>query len=85
MGLFSKKSETDEPKYTTTMQAESPECPHGVLTPRWDSVEDMGKDERATAYICEACHQSFTPEEAQALKASMTERLPVGETGLVEL
>ena len=80
MGLFSKKSdESEETKYTTSMQAESPECPHGVLTPRWDSVEDMGKEDRATEFVCEACHKSFTPEEAEGLKATMTERLPVGE------
>jgi hypothetical protein len=79
MGLFSKKSDSEETKYTTNMQAETPECPHGVLTPRWDSVEDMGKEERATEFVCEACHKSFTPEEAQALKETMTERLPVGE------
>ena len=83
MGLFSKKQPEDEtteaPKVTTNMQAEAPECAHGVLTPRWDSVADMGKEDRATAFVCEACHKSFTPEEAQALKATMAERLPVGD------
>ena len=70
--LFSKESTEKEESYT-----EAPPCPHGVLTPRWDSVEDIGKEDRATAYICEACHQSFSPDEYRELQASMAERLPV--------
>ena len=76
-------SDLDEaPKYTTNMQAEAPECAHGVLTPHWDSVADMGKEELATEFVCEACKKSFTPEEAKALRESMTERLPVGDVAV---
>ena len=50
-------------------------CPHSVLLPRWDAVEDIGKEERATHYVCEACQQTFSPAEAQALKDTMFERL----------
>jgi hypothetical protein len=51
------------------------ECPHIVLTGRWDSVQDMGKDELATAFICGACRQTFTPEEARMLRETTAERL----------
>jgi hypothetical protein len=72
MGLFSKKEEKPEEAI------ETPPCPHGVLMPRWDSVDDIGHEERATSYVCEACQETFTPEEAQVLRESMAERLPVG-------
>ena len=51
-----------------TVVVEPPPCPHAVLMPRWDSVADMGKDDLATRFVCEACHQEFTPEEARALR-----------------
>ncbi len=51
------------------------ECPHIVLTARWDSVADMGKDELASAYICGSCRQQFTPEDARILRESTAERL----------
>jgi hypothetical protein len=40
-------------------------CPHTALVPRWDSAEDMGKQDRATAYFCEGCERTFTAEEAK--------------------
>jgi hypothetical protein len=45
------------------------ECPHTTLTPRWDSVEDMGKTDRVTLYRCEGCRREFTPEEARQFGA----------------
>jgi len=57
-------------------EVEAPPCPHAVLMPHWDSAADMGHEERATSFVCEACHASFTPEEAQLLReTSVTERL----------
>ena len=46
-------------------QTFAPDCPHKALIPRWDSVEDMGKEDRATSYFCEGCERTFTPEEAR--------------------
>jgi hypothetical protein len=43
----------------------STSCPHTALVPRWDSVEDMGKEDKATSYFCQGCERTFTPEEAQ--------------------
>lgn len=74
MGVFDKlfggssKSES--------VAVETPPCPHTALVPRWDSVGDMGHEELATRFICEACQEEFTPAEASALREGpVTERL----------
>jgi hypothetical protein len=41
------------------------ECPHTVLAPHWDSVEDMGKSDKVISYYCQGCARTFTPEEAK--------------------
>ncbi len=60
-----------------SVAVESPPCPHAVLMPRWDSVEDMGNADKVTRFICEACHEEFTPEEAREFQqeGSVAERL----------
>jgi hypothetical protein len=73
MGLFSKKDRGEA-------TLEKPPCPHSALVPRWDSVDDIGHEERATSYFCEACGESFSPAEARLLQQSMADRLPVGES-----
>ena len=50
-------------------------CPHTALAPRWDKAEDIGHEDRATSFICDACHQSFTPEEVRTLRRTESERL----------
>jgi hypothetical protein len=45
--------------------AERPSCPHTALVPRWDSIQDMGKEDKATSYFCQGCGRSFSPEEAR--------------------
>ena len=50
-------------------------CPHTALTAHWDSVADMGNDEKATSYTCQSCNQSFTPAEGRALRATEAERV----------
>ena len=42
-------------------------CRHVNLSPRWDSAEDAGKEEKASGYSCIACGDQFTPEQAQAM------------------
>ena len=42
----------------------TPSCPHTALVARWDSVEDMGKQDRASSFFCTACETVFSPEEA---------------------
>ena len=59
-----------------SVAVEVPPCPHTTLTPRWDSVDDMGKEELATNYICEGCHESFTPDQVRELQETpLTERI----------
>lgn len=58
---------------------EAPACPHAVLVPRWDSVQDMGIEERATRYMCDTCRQEFTPAEARALREGIAARLVAQE------
>ena len=51
------------------------ECPHTTLTARWDSVHDMGIEEKAIAFVCAACRETFTAEEGRALRETEAERL----------
>lgn len=52
-----------------------PVCEHIALVPRWGSTEDIGKDDRATGYTCEACRAEFTAAEAQSLRATEAARV----------
>ncbi|MPZ48860.1 MAG: hypothetical protein GEU75_06035 [Dehalococcoidia bacterium] len=76
MGILDKVFGKDK----SNTAVETRPCTHGVLVPRWDSVDDIGKEEKATSYFCEACNETFSPVQAQALRDSMTERLPVGDS-----
>jgi hypothetical protein len=50
-------------------------CPHLALVPRWDSVNDMGKPEKITSYICDGCHAPFSREEGERSRAEGIEHL----------
>ena len=60
------------------------ECPHAAVTPRWDSVGDMGKTELVSAYVCESCGATFGREEGGRLTAGAADRLRVSEEGRQE-
>jgi hypothetical protein len=51
------------------------ECIHAVLVPRWETVNDMGHEDRISRYMCEACHQEFPPEEGVRLRDTINERM----------
>ena len=51
------------------------ECPHAALVPKWDNVKDMGVEAKATGFDCDACHKSFTPEEARTIRENLAERM----------
>ena len=58
------------------------ECIHAVLVPRWENVQDMGHEDKITRYMCEACHQEFTPDVAIHLRNTINERM---EASLAEI
>jgi hypothetical protein len=51
------------------------DCPHAVLVPRWESVQDMGREDKITRYMCEACHEEFAPDVAMKLRDTINERM----------
>ncbi|MFA7249352.1 MAG: hypothetical protein WC273_06915 [Dehalococcoidia bacterium] len=51
------------------------ECAHVAVTPRWDRVEDMGHEERATSFVCDSCHATLTPDEARRALRDIGNRL----------
>ena len=71
--LFRRPSEAS-PAATETA-ATSVKCPHVTRVARWDSVDDMGKEDRASSFTCTACNGTFTPEETAALRADEAERI----------
>ena len=70
MKLFGNKK---QPAATATLP--QIECPHAVLVPRWDSIEDMGKEDKATRFMCESCHEEFSPEQAKGLREGISAKL----------
>jgi transposase-like protein len=60
--------------------AAAAECPHTALVPRWDSAEDMGKEDKISGYRCEGCSNTFSREEGQRLLEAEEERVRALET-----
>jgi hypothetical protein len=73
MGLLDKVF--NRGKSTTTAVAEPAACPHTTLIPRWESVGEMGQEDKVTSYTCQTCNCSFTAAEGRALLASEAERI----------
>ncbi len=69
MGLFGRNREQQTPTQ------EKAECLHIALTARWDSVDDMGIDEKATSYVCATCSAEFTPDEARRIRVTQADQL----------
>jgi len=40
-------------------------CPHTMLMPRWDAIEDMGKMDRVVGYRCDSCGRTLSTEEGR--------------------
>jgi hypothetical protein len=70
MGLLTKLF--GERKDSLVVEAE---CRHGHLLPRWDSAEDIGHEARASHFMCESCGETFSPAEAETLRAAAIARL----------
>ena len=58
---------------------EKPACPHGVLVPRWDNLDDIGHEDKVAYFLCESCEEKFSSEEARLLRETAVEKL-VGQT-----
>jgi hypothetical protein len=73
MSFFKRLFGNEKPE---SMPAEAPavECPHISLVARWDSIEDMGHEDRATSFVCEACGASFSPEAGRKLRGEAGEK-----------
>jgi hypothetical protein len=72
-GMFGKKQD-DARGGAGTMPARD-DCPHLALTPRWDSADDIGHEDRASGFVCDACHQTLTLAEAEQSRRSAADRL----------
>jgi len=77
MGLLGKIFGGGDKKAVATTNTPTPtlECPHAVLVPRWENVQDMGIEAKATRWMCESCKTIFSPEEATLLRATLAERV----------
>jgi DNA-directed RNA polymerase subunit RPC12/RpoP len=69
MKLFGRKRDSQ------TKVPEAPPCLHIGLTARWDSIDDMGNEEKATSFVCATCGKEFTPAEAAEIRSSQAEQL----------
>jgi len=77
MGLLSKMFGRGDTA-TVEPELEHTNCPHTTLTPSWDSVADMGNEDKVTSYTCQGCAQEFSRAEGQELRRSEAERLQSG-------
>lgn len=53
----------------------SPTCQHVSLVPQWDSVADMGHEDKASGFTCVACGQHFSPQATRVLRETEADRL----------
>ena len=64
MGLLNKLFHHGETEHKDEPEVE---CPHTALTARWDSVDDIGKEDLATSFRCESCGSTFDGDEGRRL------------------
>ncbi len=75
MGLLGKLLGHPDSPSESAPPAESDTCTHLALTPRWDSVDDIGHEDRATRFHCESCGRDFSADEARELRMSEGRRV----------
>ena len=68
---FGRKKEST----TAKTVVDSASCLHAALAPRWDRAEDIGHDDRASSFRCDACQTIFTADEVAVLREREAERL----------
>jgi len=72
-GLFKRRHAAEQDR---AHRADVSACLHTALIPRYESVADMGHEDRATGFHCEVCGSTFTPAEAFALRRTEADRIP---------
>jgi len=75
MGFLSRLFGGKKKETADDIAAAAAECPHTALVPRWDSAEDMGKEDRISRYRCEGCGNTFSREEGDSLLQAEEERV----------
>ncbi|MDA0301074.1 MAG: hypothetical protein O2822_00970 [Chloroflexi bacterium] len=77
MGLLDRlfKREASAPRQGLQAGPSAAECPHLAVAPRWDSVGDIGHEDRATSFVCDSCHQAFSPTEIDSIRSAAASRL----------
>jgi hypothetical protein len=63
MGLFRRRNNDSA---VAELETTAAPCPHIQLSPRWENPEDMGHEDLATAFVCQACGATLTPDESRA-------------------
>jgi hypothetical protein len=58
-------------------QGQARECPHTALAPHWDAAEDMGKHDKVSSYVCDACQQRYPREEGERMLTDVAARMRV--------
>jgi hypothetical protein len=77
---FPKALRRKEERKSRPAEAAKRVCPHVALVPRWQSVDDIGKQGKVIQYTCESCNAFFSREEGERLKATEGERLRSSDT-----
>ena len=75
MGFFNKLFGKGESETTPSQPEVKTTCLHTSLTGRWDSVGDMGNENKVTGWSCQSCGQDFSPAEGRALRRSEADRV----------
>lgn len=74
MSIITRLLHRDEHPSAATTEVKA-ECAHAVLLPHWDKLEDMGHEELASGFRCDACGADFAPDRAQLMREQEAARL----------
>jgi hypothetical protein len=77
MGLLDKlfKREAAAPRRGLQTGPSGADCAHLAVAPRWDNAADIGHEDRATSFVCDSCHNSFSGSEIEAVRSAAAARL----------
>ena len=64
---------------TDQLTTEKP-CPHGSMAPHWEKMEDFGKHDLMSYYICDACGIQLSREDGDRAMAEAVQTVRIDET-----